>query len=157
MSIDPVVRLAALHARDAKTAKDILFGDAGDGDTLQIRHSSDPIHDAVEALYELVEAAICDGSEELTIDTPLAELVIIALKDRKLRAGRPPMTKRQRTLRKATISFARSRSAELRGEGLRPGEADKRAAEEASARGGRYGDVAAPPTILHEMKLGVKK
>jgi hypothetical protein len=147
MSIDPVLRLAALDASDFEDAKAILL----DEDAV-LALPFDPVEDAIEALHELIEAAIHEGHEELVISTFAAELIALALKNRKLSAGRPSMSKRQRLLRRATIAFAQSQSDKLRKAGIRPSKANEAAAREAAEVGGRYGDTAAWTTILKHMR-----
>jgi hypothetical protein len=116
-----------------------------------------PVEDAVEMLHGMVEAAIVDGSEELSIDTALGELICIALKERKLPPFRPRMTPHQRAVRGAIISIARAKSRHLRKEGMRAGKANELAAQEAAEIGRRHGDVANWTTIQNAMKQKRKR
>lgn len=156
LSRDPVLRLAALDAHDADTAWNILYGDEVEPGLVKPTAARRFVQSAVDALHERIEAAIIEGLDEVTIDTSLAELIAMALKDRKRSNGRPSSTARQRSLRKAVVKTAKVRSKELQEQGVRPGDANRRAAVEASARGGQLGDVAAPSTILKEMKPQTK-
>jgi hypothetical protein len=152
MSIDPLLRLAALHASDFEEARAILLDE-----NAVAALSFDPVEDAVEALHELIESAIHEGGEEVVISTFTAELIAAALKNRKLPAGRPKLSRDQHIRRNAVVDFARRRSVELRASGMRPGKADETAAHEAAELGGRYGDTAAWTTILRHMRQRGKK
>ena len=152
MTLDPVVRLAALHLPDAKQAKELLLDGCSETGALPAEITVDPIEDASERLVELVEVAICDGSEELTMPVTMAELVVVALKSRKRQNGRPSLTPAERIRRNAVISIARARAKQLRAEDMSASEASEMAAVEAARFLGERGDNLAWTTIAQKLK-----
>lgn len=80
MNLDPVTRLAALHSPTADVAILLRLPIA------EIGECEDPqtvIENALDAFVERIEAALCDGHEEVVLSLQVAELVAIALKSRK--------------------------------------------------------------------------
>lgn len=148
MSIDPVVRLAALHSDDAEEAIKILFPDGlpvlGTGE--------DAIGNAISGLTEIVEDAICRGIEEVHLDLQVAELLTLELKRHKRKRGHPRKSARERILRSATLRFAEGIAASLREKGHGIEEARFLAAAEASVRAAKGGDHVAASTIERQMK-----
>lgn len=148
MSIDPVIRLAALHSDNADEGIEILFPDGlpvlGTGD--------DAIEAAISVLTEIVEDAICRGSDEVHIDLRVAELLALELKRHKRRRGHPRMSARERILRRATLGYAEGIAASLRKMGHGVEDARSRAAAKASVRAAKSGDYVAASTIERQMK-----
>jgi hypothetical protein len=154
VSLDTVTRLAALHSASADEAILLRLAIA------EIGAREDPqvvIENALDAFAESIEAALCDGREELVLSLQVAELVAIALKSRKKPGGRPRQSRDQKARRAAVIFYGRKMKAVLLEAGLAPGEAELRAASAAAAFGAAHGDYASPATILKLMKNRGKK
>jgi hypothetical protein len=154
VSLDPVIRLAALHSKSADEAISLRLPIAEIGDR------ADPqaiIENALDALVERIEDALCNGEEELLLSLDVAEFIAIALKSRKRPSGRPSLSRDERARRAGIISYGRKVKADLLRAGVPPGEAELRAASEAAALGGQHGDPASPSTILKLMKNRGKK
>jgi hypothetical protein len=148
MSIDPVLRLIALHTSDLKDAEDILFPDG----KFAAENGIDPIEDAVISFVALIENGICSDADEIQIDIDLAERVALALRQRKQAHRRPFLRQQQKQLRRATVSLAEQRTEELLRDGLRIGAARDQAAEEVSVRAHKSGDRIAASTLVRLMK-----
>jgi hypothetical protein len=154
VSLDPAIRLAALHSASADDAISLRLP------TVEIGEREDPkaiVENALDAFIEQIEAALCSGQEELLVSLDVAEFISIALKSRKRPAGRPPLSRHEKALRAAVISYGRKVKTDLVKAGVAPGEAELQAASAAAAFGGQHGDPGSPSTILKLMKNRGKK
>jgi hypothetical protein len=154
MNLDPVTRLAALHSPTADVAILLRLPIA------EIGECEDPqtvIENALDAFVERIEAALCDGHEEVVLSLQVAELVAIALKSRKKPGGRPRLSRDQKARRAAVISYGQKMKAALMQAGLPPGKAELHAASAAAGFGAAHGDRASAATILKLMKNRGKK
>lgn len=154
MTLDPAIRLAALHSASLNEALSLRLP------AVEIGEREDPhaiIENAIDALIEQIDAALCNGQEEVLLSLDVAEFIAIALKSRKRPAGRPPLSRHEKALRAAVISHGLKVKAALIRGGLSRGEAELQAASEAAAFGGEHGDPASPSTILKLMKNRGKK
>lgn len=157
MSLDPAIRIAALHAAKPEVARALLFAAPVGTDPLRSEQILKIVENAIHALEEAVEIGIVQNSPDLTIDVEVAELIMFALKSRRKQAGRPSLTSAQRATRAATVEFAISLSSAKRRGGMPAGAADEEAAKEAAVVGGQHGANIAWTTILRQMKGGGKK
>lgn len=148
MSIDPVVRLAALHSDNVEETIEILFPDGLPASDTGV----DVIEDAISTLTEIVEDAICRGIGEVHLDLQVAELLTLELKRHKRKRGHPKKSARGQILRAATLQFAEKIAAALRENGHGIEEARCFAAAEASVRAMAGGDHVAASTIARQMK-----
>jgi hypothetical protein len=149
VSIDPVVRLAALHSTDAKEAVELRLpkDEIGEG-----TDPSDLLEDAVCGLVERIEEAICLGQQEISISVEMGELLAITLKARKRAPNRPRQTKNERLRRGALVAYAKQLKTEHRNAGMRAGDAEQKAAEAVASHGAKLGDVASAETIRKLMR-----
>ncbi|GAA4010041.1 hypothetical protein [Sphingomonas humi] len=154
MSLGPATRLAALHSESAKDAISLRLPPAEIGER---EHPQAIIENAIDALIEQIEAALSSGQEEVLLSLDVAEFIAIALKSRIRPAGRPRLSRHQKALRAAAISYARKVKAYLVKTGVAPGEAELEAASAAAGFGGEHGDPASASTILKLMKNRGKK
>ncbi|MBU0555814.1 MAG: hypothetical protein KKD64_03590 [Alphaproteobacteria bacterium] len=148
MTIDPVVRLAALHCDNAEDAIEILFPDG----MPMLDNGEDAIEAAISALTEIIEDAICKGDGEVHLDLQVAELLALELKRHKRKRGHPRKSARERILRGATLQYAEDIAATLRKQGHGVEEARSLAAAEASVRAMKGGDYVGASTIKRQMK-----
>lgn len=125
MTLDPVVRLAALHSLNVDEAISLRLpgGEVGPS-----RKPRAVIEAVVDGFFMEIEAALCAGQEELSLSTEVAELLAIALKTRKKASSRPRLAPDQRARRAGLIAYARQLAKSFRKNGMRPGAAQLRAA-----------------------------
>jgi hypothetical protein len=154
VTLDPATRLAALHSLDFNEAIAIRLPETETGP------GWDPhviVENAIEAFLDDIEAVLCNGEEQITLDVERAELIAIALITRKRAARSPRQTSDQRARRAGLIALGLRLKESLRRSGVPAGEAEIQAATMVAEIGGKYGDVASPSTFRKLMKSRGKK
>lgn len=148
MSTDPAVRLVALHCGNADETIELLFPDG----LPRTGKGEDMVEDAILALTDAVEDALCRGVDEVQLDLTAAELLTIELKRRKRKRGHPRKSARAKILRGTTLQYAEDLAKSFREEGHGIEKARSLAAVEASTRAGKSGDHVAASTIERQLK-----
>lgn len=149
MTASPVLRLAAIQLQDSSKARRLLTEAYG----------AEPpnISDSIDVFERRIERAICIGERKITLTIEVAELIAVALKDRRGSVGRARLTRAQRLRNSAAVSLARQLKQENLAKGMRAGEAAEVAAKEAAGLAGAYGCTLAWTTIMARMSKRDRK
>lgn len=160
MSVDPVVRLAALHIDDPEEALNVRFPPEERLELEKIGLGSDPwrlVEEAASGFSEQVEEAVLLEQGEVILNVEVAELIAVALKTRKRPANRPKLSQDQQRRRTTLAALGRQLKFQHMKMGMRAGVAEVEAAKAVAEIGRELGDKVSWQTFRKWIKLRPKK
>ncbi|MXP14022.1 hypothetical protein GRI44_04575 [Altererythrobacter confluentis] len=160
MSVDPVVRLAALQIDDPEEALNVRFPAEERLALEEIGLGSDPwrlVEEAASGFSEQVEEAVLLEKGEVILSVEVAELIAIALKTRKRPANRPKLSKDQQVRRNALAALGRQLKSQHMKMGMKAGVAEVQAAKAVAEIGRDFGEKVSWQTFRKWIKLRPKK